>query len=427
MAALWQGKQLIPFPLDELNAYFGMEFVSAGERGWWVTLVALPRQDGEAIIEALVRLKWPFNGVSLAGTQPLEKTGQSPNRNGNSTEAVVFYSPWRNSFAIFAEKHLLFHYDLGPRPGHTANPAIHVLSDKDHLSKSWITEINTAINDAMDFYIGAHHGPAPSHLTLAGARESVGPVAHYVNEWEKRFPDGISVFDPLGGLASELPAEISSWLDTNMGMLTHAAIASTNAAPIDLTPSAIRKKRGERRLTRGARTTFVLLVAGTIAATGLLATQYHTYGRDLAAAHRDIQVLKTSAPVVELTAHLGELARYRDQLIELQKPSAKWMPWIKTVLGTLPANARLTEVDIGPAGNNADKNALLVRMAGTLTHDGPLHAIAYREWLARLESLTGAGRVKLAREQSTVWKGRQRSAFVIELRPTTDVATGWGK
>jgi hypothetical protein len=426
-AALWEGKQLVPFPLNEQSAYVGMEFVSAGERGWRVTLVALPRQDAEVVVEAVRKLGWYLSGLSLAGTLPCRNTGHRPRAKNPAPEAVVFYSPRRNSFAVFDNGRLVFHYDLGPLPGYSADPTDWIFSDKERSTGSWIAGLGPAINDAFDFYISAQQGTPPSRLTLAGVRQSVGGASDHIGEWEERFTDGIDVMDPLHDLTEGIPDHVSKWIDANMGLLTYAAMTASIVAPIDLTPAPVRKHQRNRRLITCARTAFILSIMGAIMATGLLFEKRRTTNQEVETARRDSQILATSKPVVQITANLGELARLHARLAEIRRSPTKWMPWTKTILGTLPANARLTELDAQLDHQDAGGAALQVLLGGTLSTDNPPHAIQYKDWLKQLELLSGPGRVKLTREQTTVWKGRQRSAFAIELQPETTTITGPGK
>lgn len=423
-AALWQGKQLVPFPLDDKNACCGWEFTSADEQGWWVTLVAFPREDANTITEAISRLGWHLHQLSLAGTQLPVDTRQTRNKKQAAVEAIVFYSPQRSAFAVFEHGHLTFHYDLGPLPGSSSDPADWVLSARKRSSESWISSISPAINDAVDFYTSAHQGVVPSRLVIVGARETVAPVVGYVNEWERRFVDGVAVKDPLGRLVDGLPAKISRWIESNMGLLTHAAIANSNARLIDLTPAHTRKRQSQRRLVRYARTAFMLSVAGTIVTTGLLARQLQTNGRSVQLARVESRQMANSPSVAEVSASISELARYGAHFADVQKLPVKWMPWMKTVLGTIPANGQLSAVNVEIDDGDSQESSLLVRLEGTLAADGPPHAISYKEWVARLTPLTGDGRVTLARENTTTWKGRQRSNFTIELRPTINTITG---
>jgi hypothetical protein len=417
-AAMWEGKQLVPFPLDNKQAYFGMEFTSADERGWWVTLVALPRADAESLVSAVARLGWRLDSLVLAGTRHPATEKVQPNDLRTRKEAAVFFSPRRNSFAVFENKQLVFHYDLGPLPGVSADPAHWTPSDDGHSSASWITNISPAINDAIDFYLSAHQSSAPTHLALIGARETMAPVIHYVNdEWQERFPNGVIIQNPLDAYTGDLPAEISGWAEANSSSLTHAVLAATGIWSINLIPTDIRQRHHQQRLVKYTRTAFFISVAVTMVVTGLLAKHLQTVSHSIELARQKSHALQQSQPAIAATAGMGELARRRALLAEIRTPPTRWMPWIKTLLGTVPHNGQLAAATIQFDAARPADDSLLVHLEGTLSPDGPAHAISYRNWITQLELLSGAGRVKLIREHTTTWKGRQRSNFLIELRP----------
>jgi len=428
-AALWKGGQLFPFLLNGEESLFGTGFTSDGKSGWQTTLVALPRDDASSICQAIEHLGWELSKVSLIGTQyppgakPVGRESDVP------VEAVVWCSPRRALFSIFRNHRLIFQYDLGTLPGFPRSPSDKVVPARDDPMGSWTTALHSGVVDALDLHLSADPNHVPSHLRVVGVSEATAPMVAYLTELGERFDGGVAVVDPVREFNHDLPDEIAGWVSANTGMLAPAVLAASGAPSVDLTPASIRKRQKERQLLKYARTALVLSVAVVVAWTALMWKHTRSLEPVVQSYRQDYELLQNSPTTAKITSSLGVLARHRRLLTQLQQPPVGWMPWIRTVFGTVPTNGSLTamSVDAGPSHPNQPDASLTVRLHGTLSPDGPPHAVNYRRWIGRLEMLAGPGRAELVDERTVNWKGRRRSNFLLELRPLVQTIRGGEK
>jgi hypothetical protein len=421
-AACWQGKKLIPFPLEDDATLFGMHFESDGKKGWWVTLVAMPREEAATFLDAVNQLGWDLRSLSLGGTQPVPENSKESTADEEPARAVLLFSARRGSFSVFRGERLKFHYDLGTIP----DPPLEEL-EKDAKGESWalrawIELLGTLIADPFDFCLNASPADVPTRLDLVGFPEAIAPL---VTEWEERFASGVRVVDPLAGMKCKFPREVTYWTDAHSGILAPAALAGSGYPVIDCTPSPIKTRRNLRRLNR--LTSGIFVVSLTVAAVGLGLNWVHLRNdaSSVAGAREDLAQYRESPAVAGMRSRTAQLATMRQRLNLLQHPPVRWMPWVRTVLGTLPENASLSVIEarLQPPATGTTASTVSIRLDGTLSPDGPAHALTYRHWLRELESLAGGTPPDL-QERSISWKGRDRSMFSIEMRPPLSVVTG---
>jgi len=419
-AALWEGQKLIPFPLNDQEAIYGMDFVSAGASGWHVTLAAVPRQDAAPIMGAIDRLGWKLRSVSLAGTQRFhELASVQPEV---KDRAVVVWSARRGAFSIFRDGQLTFHCDLGPMPTTPVSAGDASEARRADDLRQWISAMGSAIGDALDFHLNIDPNRAPGHLTVIGLPAAAAPL---LTDWQSRFDAGVTILDPIDALGPSLPQGIADWLHANSGEVAPALSAAAYGVAVDLTPPTIRRSQhgqGLKQLVRGLCLTSLF---GTALWSGLLWAHMHNAHRAQELAQSGLAALDGSPVARDFAATRETLAQRRTMLAAVQAPLA-WMPWIKTVLATRPANGRLTNVTVfaDSLDSRAPGATLTLRLEGTLSPDGPPHALTYRQWADRLERLCGPGRVRLLNERTIDWQGQRRWAFTIELRPLVKSVIG---
>ncbi|HUU45033.1 MAG TPA: hypothetical protein VM118_04805 [Acidobacteriota bacterium] len=425
--ARWEGQKLLPFALTEKTALVGLDFEQDGTNGWWTTLVAIPREDGTPILEAMDRLGWPLSSVSLRGTHSVPETTLPSTNDKKETKAVVLYAQGRGSFTVFRDGRLRFHYDLGKIP---EPPSGEQTGDSEWAAtayRAWVEILGSLITDPFEFCLGVGPEAAPQRLELIGLPEEILPL---ITDWNSRFPAGVTVNDPLRAAKDRLPREIAQWVDNHSGLIVPAFLAASGHKAVDCTPSRARKKRHVDDYSRIARGALLISVAIAAAWIAFNWVNLDYRRRTLAGAWQEHKMYQESPAVADVRARAVELTSARRRLAQIQRPSLRWMPWAKTVLGTLPDNAGLSIVEMqrqeSPAGTGAE-SIVSVRLIGTLSPEGPPHPLTYRRWIGQLGKLTTPEDQPRLQERSTMWKGRARSTFSIEMRPAVSIVTGGGQ
>ncbi len=424
-AALWKGRQLVPFPLTEGNALYGFEFRPQGKDGWNVTLVALPRADAVPILDTIEQLGWKLRKVIMTGTQyfSCENGRKFPAKSNHNkdkedtVDAVVMCSHRRASFGIFQNNRLHFHYDLGPLPGLTPGG-----SEDDLLlvmggQGDWTGVLRSAVDDALNFASNANRALLPDRLCLLGIPESAAPQ---IAEWGENFTAGVAIVNPVREYTGTVSPEIGNWLETNPGLLTAAVLAATGISAVEITPAAIVLQHRQSRLLKLTRSVFLLSVAIAVVWTVFLWRQVAGVEQQTALFRDECATLQSSQPSIQAANTRNALVQRRNLLTGLQQPARKWMPWFKTALATLPENGSLTSAVLGPDSFGK----FTAQFEGILSADGPPHPLTYRRWLEALAPLTTAGGTTLTKERSVEWKGRVRSVFTLELHPRNEYREG---
>ncbi len=412
-AAIWEGKQLVPFPLDYEHALFGFHFQNVARKQCQVTLVALPRSDAGGIIEALLRIGIPINSIVLSGTQNPPRYERGGLSHPEGIDAVVLCSPSRAAFVAFAGDNITFHYDLGALPVQTGSIAGTQPQPSDNAF-SWIFELRPMISDALDFFTSSHPNVTLTHLHVVGMDESLAP---HLTELAERFTEGIEVVNPLLDFSASLPDDFQEWIRKNIGAFTPASLAAAGRPAIDLSPSHLRCDRWNLRLIKYARTAFIVSLAVIAAVTGLLVQHLLARQQAVDLARRELHQLQNSPPVQNVTGAMTSLIEYQAFASSLDERPERWMPWLKTMFATMPLNCRLDLLTVEPTPVPDAEAALRIRLAGSLSPESTPHAVNYHSWLTDLERLAGPGNVELADERRINWKGRTRSAFTIILTP----------
>ena len=101
------------------------------------------------------------------------------------------------------------------------------------------------------------------------------------------------------------------------------------------------------------------------------------------------------------------------------------MPYLKAVLATFPAQARLLAMSVAPPTGKkpGGGDPPVIRLDGKLLPDKRSHALSYADWFRQLEGIVGDGGVKLVSDRTIEWKGRRTSIFSIELGATPSGGT----
>jgi len=421
-AALWKGRKLVPFPLGDADALFGLDLIRAGERGWQVALAAVPRDDAQTIVEAIERLGWQLRTTSLVGTIDSSTPQKKQTQQSENIKAIVTCSPFRGSFSVFNDCHLMFHYDLGAIPDPPDGQGDAESDAWRNAVKIWVKTLHNAVEDAFDFYLNVNPGMIPSQLEFAGVPETMAP---YLTDWHDRFESTITIYDPTRELREFLPDETAAWINSNIAMVTPGILAASGRASIDLTPASIRKQQKQLRLLRLVRMLFVVSVAAAGILTGLLWKHGQTVERSVEQFREEVVFLQESPAVSAAQANLTLLGQRRAVMADATRRSVKWMPWVKTICATLPVNATLSSIHVqtDPVGSVAAGIPLIIQLEGLLHAGDSPHPLNYRQWIRQLEQSIGVGRVELVHEHTTEWKGRKRSAFTIELKPVVPTPT----
>jgi hypothetical protein len=405
-AALWEGQKLIPFSLKDGGALFSVDFVSAGDKGWWTTLVAVPAEDAAPIFGAVDTLGWRLRSVSLIGTQRLiseTPSGEEP------ASACISWSDQRGCFTIYHRNQLVFHYDLGPMPSMPAGMEKGVNPETMAIWQRWADALGVVVSDALDFHLNVNPTIPPSQLRLYGLPADAAPV---LTEWNSRFPGGIILGDPLETCRTGLPEGVDNWLSAHPGSIAPVMAALIGRVDLDLTPERVRQERDHFRRERIARSATVLSVVGCLAWSGMIWSHIANHRAESKQSEEALQQLQTSPVSLLLDQAVASVARDRILLSNVTKSGVAWMPWIKTVLATLPENASLQHIDIGYYG---EKGAVVAHLEGTLSPSTLAHAITYREWFDALRAISGGTNPVLASERTLEVLGNKHSAFTIEL------------
>ncbi|MEW5702600.1 MAG: hypothetical protein AB1792_10265 [Candidatus Zixiibacteriota bacterium] len=422
-AALWEGQKLIPFPLNDQEALHGMCITAAGAAGWHVTLVAVPREDAAPILAAIDRLDGKLRSVSVVGTQRHRRmeSARDSDRNG----AVAVWSERRGAFSVFRDGQLTFHFDLGPMPSPPSEAGSLIGEANAADMRRWIKTMGTAIGDAFDFHLNVDPNRAPEHLTVIGLPAAVAPL---VTDWQSRFAAGIEISNPIDNLLQSVPDDIAAWLHANAGDIAPALHAACGGVAVDLTPGTIRQSQLRLRLTQLARGACLISLVAVAASSWFLWAHGKRAAESLKAAQSELMALQASQVARNLASAQLALSRQQNLLTVLKTPLTL-MPWLKTVLATLPENGRLTNaiVTVDSLDHRVPEATLTVRLVGTMTQGGLSHTLTYRDWADRLESLTGRGRVRLLNERMVDGQGQRLWAFTVQLQPLIRSVTGGDK
>ncbi|HEX9751312.1 MAG TPA: hypothetical protein VGB22_08530 [candidate division Zixibacteria bacterium] len=418
-AARWEGQKLIPFSLEESESLTGTKLVRDGDDGWWVTLVAIPREDAELMLEAIAILGWQLHEVSLVGTQRL------PDRNDGELESiaphsVVFWSEQRGTFSVFAGGALRFHYDIGAMP---APPEFEGdISDDIRAAalRDWVRELGGTIADPFDFYLSKGSSQTPKAMALIGPPGEIAPM---LDNWGSRFDTVLSVVNPLTSLGSLMPDHVGGWSERQIGMIAPAVLAACGRATVDLTPQPIKRRRQLLRLQQVARLSCFVSVGIVIASTLLQWNSVRQQASELASARKRLDMYEQSTAISEVSRQSASLMARTAALRMLRNSRELWMPWIKTVMATLPENGSIAEFEIIRRwGLSPDEAPMLHARIDGLLSDGELpHELIYRDWLTQLRGLSGSAERPDLQTRDLFWKGRHRSAFSIniETQPLT--------
>ncbi|HWO57722.1 MAG TPA: hypothetical protein VNN55_09170 [bacterium] len=404
-AALWEGQKLIPFPLQDGQALFGFQFVSAGDRGWMVTLVAVPTEDVQPILAAVEQLRWTLRSVSVAGTQSLAPSSSSPNE---EVVAVIAWSQERGSFAITHGGQLVFHYDLGPMPALPSGLAQGVSDKFLPAWQRWIDSIGVAVGDALDFHLNINASIPPTSLYIYGLRPELAPL---LSEWESRFPGGVILADPLTGWREPLPDGVSEWLSMHGGLVAPVLGALSRPVAIDLTPRRIRLAHAQQKRERIARSAFVLCALIGIVWGGFLWSEIAGHRNVTLQVRAEFEQLQRSPVSSRLEYTLAGIAANQRIAQTLEQRGEPWMPWAKSVLAVLPPNAALRRFDLA---YRDDRQAVVAEVDGTLAPGTAPYALTYREWFDRLRPLCAAPPLLVSEKHIGV-EGAESSAFTVEL------------
>lgn len=405
-AALWEGQKLIPFSLKDGGALFAVDFVSAGERGWWTTLAAVPAEDAAPILGAVDLLGWPLRSVSLVGIQRI--TSDAPAGEEQAT-AYISWSDQRGCFTVYHRNQLVFHYDLGPMPSKPAGMERGVTPDTMAMWQRWSDSLGVVVSDALDFHLNINPTIPPSQLRMYGLPADSAPV---LTEWNNRFPGGVVLGDPLEGYRSGLPEGVDSWLTSHPGTIAPVMAALSGSVSLDLTPPRVRQARDLFRRERIARSAAVLSLIGCLAWTGMIWSHIAGHKSESERSQAALQQLQSSPVSLRLDQAMSSVAQTRLLLTNASKKGQAWMPWVKSVLATLPENANLQHVDIG---FRDDKGDVVAHVEGTLAPSSLAHAMSYREWFDRMRAISGGSAPVLASERTIDVLGSRHSAFTIEL------------
>ncbi len=422
-AAIWEGKQLVPFLLDDEHALFGFEFTKLPKNEYQVTLVALPRSDAGALLEAFDHVGIPIESIVLSGTQELPRYERGEVTHPDDIDAAVLCSPSRAAFVAFQGRRVIFHYDLGPLPIRRG-AGTDIQPKPSDNAFSWLYELRPMISDALDFFTSSHPNVTLTHLHVVGMDEALAP---HLTDLAERFPEGIEVVNPLVGLIDRLPDDFKNWVQNNIGTLTPAALAASRHTAIDLKPPRLQVQYQDRRLVQYTRSAFIASAAILVVVTGLLVqyllAQIHTV--DLA--RNELRQLQNSPPVQSVHGSLAGLTEYQTLATTLNRPPGRWMPWLKTLFTTLPENCRLDQVTAEITPGSEQVASITVRLTGSLGPGTTPHAVSYHSWLTELEQLAGSGNVILEDERRIHWKGRTRSVFSLKLTPPVIMVQGGGR
>jgi hypothetical protein len=404
-AALWEGQKLIPFSLKDGEALYGLDYATAGERGWWVTLVAVPTEDAAPMLDAIAGCKWMLRTVSLIGAQ---RFNEEVLASGDEATATVTWSARRGCFSVYHRGQMVFHYDLGPMPAMPAKMDLGVVPESMAVWQRWTDSLGAAVSDSLDFHLNVNPILAPSRLRLYGLPQAAAPL---LTDWQNRFPGGVIVGDPLAGCDNQLPEGVSSWLSSNPGLVAPTLAALTGTVAIDLTPARIRQERDQVRWERIARGLCTMSVAACVVWAGLLWAHIVGHKSEVGRSREALAQYQESPVNIKLDQAIVAAANSRLLLTAASQSGQTWMPWLKTVLRTLPENAHLLHIDIE---QRTDLGGVIAHLEGTLGPGSLAHAMSYREWFDRLRPLCAASPI-LVSERDIEVASLKRSAFTIEL------------
>ena len=405
-AALWEGQKLIPFSLKNGEALYAVDFVTASDRGWWTTLVAVPSEDAAPILDAVDSLGWMLRSVSLIGTQ---RTDTETSSASDDATAIISWSDQRGCFTVYHRRQLVFHYDLGPMPAKPSGMERGVNPETMAVWQRWSDALGVVVSDALDFHLNVNPTIPPMQLRLYGLPPDAAPV---LTEWNSRFPKGVLLADPLEGSRSGLPDGVDNWLSSHPGTIAPVMAVLRGSLTLDLTPPRIRQARSLFRRERIARSVGVLSLVGCLAWTGMIWSHIATHRAESEQSQEALRQLQSSPVSMLLDQAVTAVARDRSLLSSVSEAGVAWMPWIKTVFATLPDNANLQHVDIE---YRSDKGHVIAHVEGTLAPSALAHAMTYREWFDRLRALSDGTAPLLVSERTIDVMGNNHSAFTIEL------------
>jgi hypothetical protein len=406
-AAIWEGQKLVPFPLRSKECIYGLDFAAAPEHGWSTTLVAVPVEHAQPILDAVERLGWPLSSVSMTGTQQFV-----PNTTGEAC-AVVVWSTHRGCLSVFRRGQLVFHYDLGPMPAAPARMGEGLTEQNAAIWQKWVDSLGAAVGDALDFHLNVNPSMTPTHMRIYGLPLECSTL---LTDWNARFPEGVMVGDATSLAGPGLPEGVVERLRLSSGAIMPALQAARNGAAIDLTPDDLRRARRNLHRERTARGAGILSVAGCLVWTALLGMQALQDHRDTVRLEKDIAQVQSSPVSQKLTEASARLTTARATLGGLRQRNAPLMPWLRAIVATLPSNAALTRLQVDT--KSADGHvAIVAGFDGMLAPSETPYALVYRQWFDRLSGLAGSKNTTLVSERSMDWYGQPRSAFTLELHP----------
>jgi len=415
-AALWEGQKLIPFSIKDGAALYGLDFAPVTDKGWKTTLVAVPLEDAAPILDAISALDWNLASVSLIGTQRFKDN--TPVGSDDST-ALVSWSDRRGCFAVYHRKQLVFHYDLGPMPKPPKGLEGGMTSESAPLWQRWVDSMGVTVSDALDFHLNVNPSIPPSSLTLYGLPVEVAPL---LTEWNSRFQSGVAIGDPLQDCRAGLPDGVVGWLSSRPGVIAPAMAAMLGTVSVDLTPHSVRRQKALFNRERVARSACVLSVAICAAWSGLIWSHIAGHRGESDRAREEMAQLQASPVSVKLDQAIAAATGNQLLVSTITSPSIDWMPWLKTVLATLPENAHLLSIGVE---YRADKSAVIAQLEGTLSPVSVAHAMTYRDWFDRLRTLSAVAPL-LANERSLDVNGSRHSAFTVELVAPASLAMSAG-
>jgi Tfp pilus assembly PilM family ATPase len=415
-AAIWEAQKLIPFSLRESDAVFGLSFAPSPRKGWQVTLAAVPREDAYPILDAIRNANWVLHDVSIAGTHRVAAGSRLTSPEPATTVATVLWSAMRASFVVFHRQELKFHYDLGLHPLPLASSGDEPTPD---MLGNWLKTLGKGVGEAFELYIGAHPELAIDRVELYGIAESVAPL---VTDWQERFGAPVAVINPIRSFTAGLPDDAAEWLASKTATITTAVIAAVGTPTVDMTPAAVVTTRSHGKSARIARTVFLASVFAAVIWSGFLWMQRSLTVRSAEQMRVQIDELKRSPINSQLQQAALQLQQVQSTASAAAVPAIRWMPYFKSILGTLPPDARLVSLSTAPPQGVQPGTHVTptMRLDGSLAPSDRSHALVYAEWFRRMERVAGAGSVRLVSDRAIDWKGQQTSMFSIEVIPTAN-------
>ncbi|GAB4326665.1 MAG: hypothetical protein Kow0074_21500 [Candidatus Zixiibacteriota bacterium] len=409
-AACWQARKLIPFPVSDEDSLHGFRFEALKDKGWMVTLAALPREDVGRALESVQSVGWKLESVSIAGTKKNANSCRVSNTSDHNVCATLLWSPQRSSFVVLRNCELWFHYDLGIVAAPDVIPG-HSLQPED--AKRWIGSLRKAVGEAVEFYGGSNPQEPINRIELVGVPESIAPL---ITDWEERFGSPVVVTSALETNPPDAPDNVRAWFEQNRPLLIPAWLAITGEPTIDLTPSEVRQRRQSHKIEQVARSSLAVSIAGILVWSGLLWMQQTTAGREQAQIAREIESIETSPIIAQVQSCMVDMQRVTTISNGLNHAGTKWMPDVRRTLATLPQHARLRTISIVPDASIPSRPPV-IRLEGLLHPTSRAHSLTYADWLRELKMQFGPQAVSLESTRDIEWKGSVKSAFVLSIHP----------